>query len=161
MLRRCAGSTSKCMAWYEQTQPQNQELGRTDPVTRRRFFNRIKFLLSVIASLYIMSRTQNDERRPLLGDRRKSDAEDDTPTPLPKAQLGLLFFIRATDPICFNVIFPFINQMLLDIGAAKDATSVGYKAGLVSTVTARLMTGRIALLARSIIDHLPLGCSER
>ena len=33
-------------------------------------------------------------------------------TPLPKTQLFLLFFIRATDPICFSIVFPFVNQMV-------------------------------------------------
>jgi hypothetical protein len=34
-----------------------------------------------------------------------------------------------------QVIFPFINQMLLDIGAAKSPQEVGYAAGLVSPST--------------------------
>lgn len=55
-------------------------------------------------------------------------------TPLPKFQLSLLFFIRATDPICFNVIFPFINQMLLDVHAVEDPDRVGYAAGVVSSL---------------------------
>ncbi len=61
-------------------------------------------------------------------------------TPLPKLQLCLLFFIRATDPICFNVIFPFINQMLLDVGAVDDPDRVGYKAGLVRAIHIRRLT---------------------
>ncbi len=65
---------------------------------------------------------QSEENQPLLSKPK---------TPLPKLQLSLLFFIRATDPICFQVIFPFINQMLLDIGASDDPDRVGYKAGLV------------------------------
>jgi hypothetical protein len=69
---------------------------------------------------------QVDETRPLL------ESSKPKVTPLPKTQLALLFFIRATDPICYNVIFPFINQMLLDVGGVDDPTVVGYRAGLVS-----------------------------
>lgn len=57
---------------------------------------------------------------------------DKPTTPLPKAQLFLLFFIRMTDPVAFNCIFPFVQQMLLDIGAVEDPEKVGYYAGIVS-----------------------------
>lgn len=55
-------------------------------------------------------------------------------TPLPKMQLFLLFFIRMTDPVAFNCIFPFVQQMILDIGAVEDPEKVGYYAGLVESI---------------------------
>jgi hypothetical protein len=58
---------------------------------------------------------------------------DKPTTPLPKLQLFLLFFIRMTDPVAFNCIFPFVQQMLLDIGAVQDPEKVGYYAGVVSS----------------------------
>jgi hypothetical protein len=64
------------------------------------------------------------ESQPLLSQRAT--------TPLPKLQLFLLFFIRMTDPVAFNCIFPFVQQMLLDIGAVDDPDKVGYYAGMVS-----------------------------
>lgn len=57
---------------------------------------------------------------------------DKPTTPLPKMQLFLLFFIRMTDPVAFNCIFPFVQEMLLDIGAVSDPEKVGYYAGVVS-----------------------------
>jgi MFS family permease len=57
---------------------------------------------------------------------------DKPTTPLPKMQLFLLFFIRMTDPVAFNCIFPFVQEMLLDIGAVQDPEKVGYYAGVVS-----------------------------
>ncbi|GFZ46805.1 hypothetical protein JCM24511_04025 [Saitozyma sp. JCM 24511] len=79
---------------------------------------------------------QVDETQPLLASSKPKV------TPLPKTQLALLFFIRATDPICYNVIFPFINQMLLDVGGVDDPTVVGYRAGLVESLfsLAQLLT---------------------
>jgi len=59
---------------------------------------------------------------------------DKPTTPLPKMQLFLLFFIRMTDPVAFNCIFPFVQQMLLDIGAVQDPEKVGYYAGVVESV---------------------------
>lgn len=52
-------------------------------------------------------------------------------TPLPKFQLSLICLIRLTEPICFLRVFPYVNQMLLDVGAAKDPEAVGYAAGIV------------------------------
>lgn len=91
-----------------------------------------------------LSRKNSDERRPLLEDRDRDEADDtvERVTPLPKLQLALLFFIRATDPICFNVIFPFINQMLLDVGGVSDPKQVGYRAGLVSSPGDKVLTNR-------------------
>ena len=53
-------------------------------------------------------------------------------TPLPKLQLLIICLIRVVEPICFQVIFPFINQMLLEVGAAENEEQVGYAAGVVS-----------------------------
>ena len=39
--------------------------------------------------------------------------------------------------IALNVdlsVFPYINQMLLEVGAAKDPEAVGYAAGIVSSL---------------------------
>ena len=64
-----------------------------------------------IAQLSHPINMSDSESQPLLGKT--------PPTPLPKVQLSLLFFIRATDPICYNVIFPFINQMRYVIARRK------------------------------------------
>ena len=69
------------------------------------------------------------ETRPLLP---QEPLPSQAATPLPIRQLTLLFLIRMTDPLCFCVIFPFISQMLLEIGNVEDVKTVGFKAGLVS-----------------------------
>ncbi|KAH9809345.1 major facilitator superfamily domain-containing protein [Melampsora americana] len=58
------------------------------------------------------------------------------PTPLPKKQLAILCVMRFTEPISFTVIFPFINQMIEDLGIASDRTHVGYYAGLIESLFA-------------------------
>lgn len=68
------------------------------------------------------------ETTPLLASKRGKKAI----TPLPKLQLSIICLIRIVEPICFQVIFPFINQMLLEVGAAKNEEEVGYAAGVVS-----------------------------
>lgn len=92
------------------------------------------------------------ERQPLLppsdahssdhySTRSYSSIEDScrqTPksTPLPKKQLAILCIMRFTEPISFTVIFPFINQMIEDLGIASDRTHVGYYAGLIESLFA-------------------------
>jgi hypothetical protein len=70
---------------------------------------------------------EDTESTPLLQKHQKPI------TPLPRLQLSIICLVRTVEPIAFQVIFPFINQMLLDVGAAKDQDSVGYPAGIVSS----------------------------
>ena len=74
-----------------------------------------------------MSRDEIDERTPLLNDEQKKKA-----TPLPMGQFLLICFLRVTEPVAFVVCFPFVNQMLLDLGVVEDPKKVGFYAGLVS-----------------------------
>lgn len=60
-------------------------------------------------------------------------------TPLPKLQLSLVCLVRLTEPICFLSVFPYINQMLLDVGAAKSPETVGYPAAVVITSQERVI----------------------
>ena len=94
--------------------------------------------------------SNSTERTPLL---HRTDSRDKKVTPLPKVQLGIICLIRVVEPICFQVIFPFISkschrsvltadQMLLEVGAAKSEDEVGYAAGVVESVfsIAQLLT---------------------
>ncbi|CAK9784142.1 MFS general substrate transporter [Cutaneotrichosporon oleaginosum] len=64
------------------------------------------------------------------------EAEVKAPTPLPSTQLAIVLFLRATEPISYLVCFPFINQMLLDIGVVDDPRRAGFYAGIVESVFA-------------------------
>ena len=44
------------------------------------------------------------EQTPLLPSKKPT-------TPLPKRQLLIICLIRIVEPLCFQVVFPFINQM--------------------------------------------------
>lgn len=59
---------------------------------------------------------------------RSSDAR----TPLPAFQLGIILFIQAAEPITASVIFPFVNQFVLESGVTGgDERKVGYYAGII------------------------------
>lgn len=58
--------------------------------------------------------TIDTETTPLLRNEDEAQKFAKRPvTPLPKLQLTLICLIRVVEPICFQLIFPFINQMLL------------------------------------------------
>lgn len=84
-----------------------------------------------------------DERQPLLAKQPLRPA-----TPLPKIQLALICFLRITEPIAFLVCFPFVNQMLLDVGAVDDAKDVGWPAGIVSSSDGIRSWGRAGLIIK-------------
>ena len=73
----------------------------------------------------------DDERQPLLKKEAKAV------TPLPKVQMAIVCFVRMTEPIAFAVCFPFINQMLLDVGAVDNPKDVGWPAGIVGSFICR------------------------
>nr|XP_031858631.1 uncharacterized protein CI109_006011 [Kwoniella shandongensis]KAA5525703.1 hypothetical protein CI109_006011 [Kwoniella shandongensis] len=94
------------------------------------------------------------ETQPLLSSQDRSDSTSSssttvnrTPTaspkavkskvtPLPKFQLLIACFVRVTEPIAFMSCFPYINQMLLDLGVVKDPKKTGFYAGLIESIFA-------------------------
>lgn len=52
-------------------------------------------------------------------------------TPLPKAQLAVLCLLRILDPLNFTQIFPYINELIWDLGVTRDPALIGYYSGLV------------------------------
>ncbi|KDN50797.1 MFS general substrate transporter, partial [Tilletiaria anomala UBC 951] len=72
-------------------------------------------------------------------------------TPLPWRQLGILILMRFAEPICFTQIcgpcrgdmtqcqggdVPYVNRMMLDIGAAPTPAEVGFYGGLIESLFA-------------------------
>ena len=72
-----------------------------------------------------------NESTPLL-----LDGDEEAPntrqiqTPLPKVQLGAVIAVRIVDPIAYQQIFPYINQLLVDLRIAEPER-VGFYSGLV------------------------------
>ena len=72
------------------------------------------------AATYLRTSEQNPDTRPLS-------------TPLPKAQLGALIAVRIADPIAYQQIFPYVNQLLAELKVAEPE-QVGFYSGLVVRV---------------------------
>ncbi|KAI6025129.1 hypothetical protein PISMIDRAFT_672967 [Pisolithus microcarpus 441] len=56
-------------------------------------------------------------------------------TPLPKIQLGLTLFVLFSQPISSQYIFPFINQLIRELGVTGgDDRKIGYYAGIIESL---------------------------
>lgn len=95
--------------------------------------------------------TTSDERSPLLrvdtvstpsaenghdqptGDTLKPSSRA-SPTPLPLRTVALVMLLTAMAPIVFELVFPFLNQMILEVGIVTDPEQVGFYSGIVESV---------------------------
>ncbi|WVQ98785.1 hypothetical protein IAU59_005916 [Kwoniella sp. CBS 9459] len=57
-------------------------------------------------------------------------------TALPFAQIATLMGVRLAEPIAYTVIFPFVNQMVEELGVTDNPDRVGFYSGLVESVFA-------------------------
>ena len=97
-----------------------------------------------------------DEVTPLLaaseegpiaqGNEEPSDAhttpDSEQDKPLPRTQIFLLCYARLVEPIAFFSIFPFINQMIWEVGDVDEA-DVGFYSGLIVRISPQ--TGILAV----------------
>ena len=90
----------------------------------------------------------NESTRLLPGDDGEpvSSRTRPAPTPLPKAQLGALIAVRIVDPIAYQQIFPYINQLLADLRIAEPE-QVGFYSGLVVRIDC--LDARLFLLTQT------------
>jgi hypothetical protein len=61
-------------------------------------------------------------------------------TPLPWKQLMIVLMMRLAEPISFSLIFPFIGDMIWDLGATHDRGEIGMYAGIVESLFAGVQT---------------------
>ncbi|KAG1748658.1 major facilitator superfamily domain-containing protein [Suillus lakei] len=56
-------------------------------------------------------------------------------TPLPKLQIGILMTLLLAEPIASTSIFPYINQLIRELGIARgNDAAVGYYAGIIESL---------------------------
>lgn len=58
---------------------------------------------------------------------------EDEDKPLPMGQIALLCYARLVEPIAFFSIFPFINQMIQEVGDVAEE-DVGFYSGLIVSI---------------------------
>ncbi|KAH7098684.1 MFS general substrate transporter [Auriculariales sp. MPI-PUGE-AT-0066] len=69
-------------------------------------------------------------RSPSSASHRSRDA----PTPLPWSRLSPLFIVLLAENVTYTVIYPFIAQLVIELGVTHDPARAGYFAGLVESV---------------------------
>ncbi|CAE6521208.1 unnamed protein product [Rhizoctonia solani] len=55
-------------------------------------------------------------------------------TPLPMGRFSILLMLNAVFPLAFEVVYPFVNAMVVEIGVTDDPESVGFYSGLVESI---------------------------
>ncbi|KAI6099650.1 major facilitator superfamily domain-containing protein [Pisolithus sp. B1] len=71
-----------------------------------------------------------DGSTPLL-----ENSQAKTKTPLPKIQLGLTLFVLFSEPMSSQYIFPFINQLIRELGVTGGGDrKIGYYAGVIESL---------------------------
>ncbi|KAI5981489.1 major facilitator superfamily domain-containing protein [Pisolithus marmoratus] len=90
-----------------------------------------------------------DESTPLLENPRAEKK-----TPLPRTQLGVVLFVLFTEPVSAQYIFPFINQLIRDVGVTGgDDRKIGYYAGVIESLF--FVTQALTVLPWSCLsDHI-------
>jgi hypothetical protein len=68
-----------------------------------------------------------------IGGTATTTEDEDEDKPLPVGQIMLLCYARLVEPIAFFSIFPFIQQMILEVGGVKEE-DVGFYSGLIVSV---------------------------
>ncbi|KAF8321241.1 MFS general substrate transporter [Clavulina sp. PMI_390] len=84
----------------------------------------------------------DSERTPLLHSRISDDETNlndsaTTPsehTPLPWRQIIPILLLNAAQPLSYELVFPFINQMLVELHVVDDPEKVGFYSGLIESI---------------------------
>ena len=83
------------------------------------------------------------ERQDLLQDEERNEQTTATEsstlasggaTPLPWRVLCVLLLLMAVQSLAFEIIFPFVNQMIVEIGVVDDPEQVGFYSGLIESM---------------------------
>ncbi|KEP50482.1 MFS transporter [Rhizoctonia solani 123E] len=58
----------------------------------------------------------------------------DAATPLPMGKFAILLMLNAVFPLSFEVVYPFVNAMIVEVGVTDDPERVGFYSGLVESI---------------------------
>jgi len=81
-----------------------------------------------------------------IGNTATAAEDQDEDKPLPVGQIMLLCYARLVEPIAFFSIFPFIQQMILEVGGVKEE-DVGFYSGLIVSLLS------FSSKCREILNH--------
>ncbi|EJD50550.1 MFS general substrate transporter [Auricularia subglabra TFB-10046 SS5] len=104
------------------------------------------------------ARDDDVERAPLLENRDASEPELKRKAPVPWAALSALWLVNTIPGLAFEIIYPFINEMIVEIGVTDDPERVGYYSGIVESLFAcvQVLTVMPCSYASDIIGRKPV-----
>ncbi|EUC66729.1 MFS general substrate transporter, putative [Rhizoctonia solani AG-3 Rhs1AP] len=77
---------------------------------------------------------REDENQPILPDDEDTPVTEKERTPLPWKPLIILTALNAVCPLAFELVYPFINSMIVEIGVTDDPERVGFYSGLIVVI---------------------------
>ncbi|KAL5641213.1 hypothetical protein ACGC1H_001631 [Rhizoctonia solani] len=78
--------------------------------------------------------TREDENQPILPNDEDTPVTKKARTPLPWKPLIVLTALNAVCPLAFELVYPFVNSMIVEIGVTDDPERVGFYSGLIESV---------------------------
>ncbi|CAE6477428.1 unnamed protein product [Rhizoctonia solani] len=79
--------------------------------------------------------TREDENQPILpDDGNATPVIKKERTPLPWNPLIVLTALNAVCPLAFELVYPFVNSMIVEIGVTDDPERVGFYSGLIESI---------------------------
>ncbi|KAJ1311352.1 hypothetical protein OPQ81_009845 [Rhizoctonia solani] len=79
--------------------------------------------------------TREDANQPILpGNDMPTPVTKNERTPLPWKPLIVLTALNAVCPLAFELVYPFVNSMIVEIGVTDDPERVGFYSGLIESV---------------------------
>ena len=95
---------------------------------------------------------QDEERNEQTAPTEPSALASGGATPLPWRGLFTLLLLTAVAPLAFEIIFPFVNQMIVEIGVVDDPEQVGFYSGLIESIFSCMSF--IAGMCHDLVDCL-------
>ena len=78
--------------------------------------------------------TQDDSEEIVQSETTPLISSQNTATPLPWKALIIVQLLAASQPLALDIIFPFISQMILEVGIVKEPEEVGFYSGIIMAI---------------------------
>lgn len=118
----------------------------------RRCQERTSLLVDTQSLLVNKQSEDSDDDEQILSSASSSSIRTLSPTPVPWRAVIVIFMLNAVQPLAYELVFPFINQMILEIGVVDDPESVGYYSGIIESLFA-VMSFLFVIPCSSISDR--------
>ncbi|PAV19860.1 MFS general substrate transporter [Pyrrhoderma noxium] len=107
---------------------------------------------SLLVDTQSLTRNPLDDEEQILSSASSSSTQTLTSTPVPWRAVSVILILNGIQPLAYELVFPFINQMILEIGVVDDPERVGYYSGVIESLFA-VMSFLFVIPCSSISDR--------